>query len=182
MPRSTARLIIFAALAALMTMDARAASLHQQSHHGPHHLSLFVGATDLKRKAEGAERDMAPAEGEAEAGLEEEREDDTAATFALDYEYRLSQFVGLGAVVEQTTGSFDATTLLAVADIHLYKGFVLQVGPGVEFIENQTNAVGRIGGLYEFEFGRFTVSPQAHYDVTDAEDSTVFGIAFGMNF
>ena len=40
----------------------------------------------------------------------------------------------------------------------------------------------RIGALYEFEFGRFTFSPQLHYDVTTGKDSVVFGGAFGASF
>lgn len=174
MPRHVRLILAASIVSAGLAAPVQAESLHGETAHGAHHLSVFVGVTDLKRKPE----PMAEGEGEpAEA-----REDDTAATFALDYEYRVSPLLGLGAVIEQTTGSFDATTLLAVADIHIAGGFVIQVGPGAEFAENDATLVGRIGGLYEFEFGCYTVSPQAHYDITGKEDSKVFGIAFGMNF
>jgi len=182
---TTARVSLFVAVASSLCLIpglADAASLHQ-SEHGRHHLSLFIGATDLDIDVgeNGAE------ESDAGAGLESENagegfSNDTAATVAVDYEYRLTTPIGLGAVVEQTAGAFDATTVLTVADIHLTGGFVLQIGPGVEFIENETNVVGRIGGLYEFEIGRFTVSPQAHYDITGKADSAVFGLALGVNF
>ncbi|MDT8399386.1 MAG: hypothetical protein RQ899_12290 [Pseudomonadales bacterium] len=156
--------------------ERSAGHVPERSEYGPHHVSIFAGATDLRRKAE-------PMAGEGVGeGMEEDRRDDTAATFALDYEYRVTSRVGLGVVVEQTAGAFNATTVLDVADIHLFHGLVMQVGPGLEFIEHQTNVVGRIGGLYEFEFDHFTLSPQIHYDVTDKEDSLVFGLALGVNF
>ena len=108
--------------------------------------------------------------------------DATAWTLGLDYEYRVNHPLGLGMVVEHAFGELNATTLLAVADIHLHRGLVLQVGPGVEFIDGHSALVGRVGALYEFEFpNHFTISPQLHYDVS-RENSIVFGLAAGMSF
>lgn len=108
--------------------------------------------------------------------------DATAWTLGLDYEYRVNHPLGLGMVVEHAFGELDATTVLAVADIHLRRGLVLQVGPGIEFIDGHSTLVGRVGALYEFEFSNhFTISPQLHYDVS-RENSIVFGLAAGMSF
>jgi len=129
----------------------------------PHHLSLFIGGTHI------------------DAG------DETAFTFGVDYEYRLNKLIGVGGVAEHAVGGIDATSLLAVADIHLWRGLALQLGPGVEFVDeedgSETFAIGRIGMLYELEFVEgFTLSPQFHYDVSSGEDAIVFGIAFGRAF
>ncbi len=131
---TTARVSLFIAVASglcLIPGLADAASLHH-SRYGRHHLSLFIGATDLD--IDGG--DNGAEESDARAGLEGENagegiSNDTTATVAVDYEYRLTTLVGLGAGVEQTAGAFDAATVLTVADIHLAGGFVLQIGPGV---------------------------------------------------
>ncbi len=112
----------------------------------------------------------------------DEHADHTAFTIGGDYEYRVNHLLGVGFVVEHAFGEIDATTLLAVADIHLWRGFALQVGPGVEITDGETHAAGRIGGLYELELeGGFTLSPQIHYDISH-ENSLVFGVGFGKAF
>lgn len=126
---------------------------------GPHHLSLVVAATDIRG------------------------EDETAFTLGIDYEYRISELLGVGFVVEHAFGEVDSTTLIAAADIHVWPGFAIQVGPGIEFAEGEEFLMGRIGTVYEFELGNgFTLAPQVHYDFSEGEDAFVFGAAFGRAF
>jgi len=90
---------------------------------------------------------------------------------------------GLGVVVEHAFGELEATTVLAVADIHLHEGWVMQIGPGYEFAEEENAVVGRVGFLYEFEWDGFTLSPQLHYDYhVGGEDAFVAGFALGFGF
>jgi hypothetical protein len=115
-------------------------------------------------------------------------DDEEAFTLGLDYEYRVNELLGVGAIAEYVFEDLDAWTLLGVADIHVWRGFAIQTGPGVEFIDgdgeeqDEEEFVYRIGALYEFEIDRFTVSPQVHYDITTGKDAVVFGFAFGVNF
>ncbi len=109
-------------------------------------------------------------------------QDESAPSVGLDYEYRVSEFLGLGGVAERAFGQIDATTLLAVADLHLTRQFIIQTGPGVEFLEGESAAAYRLGVLYEFEGRGYTVSPQLHYDWVSGEDSVVAGIAIGYGF
>ena len=126
--------------------------------HGRNHLSLFLGGTDIDGEEQGF-------------------------TAGLDYEYRISDLLGLGTVVEYAGGEVDAWSFLAVADIHLYKGLIAQVGPGLETTSEEDVFITRFGMLYEFEYEHLTVSPQLHYDIHDgAEDGIVFGLAFGFAF
>ena len=109
--------------------------------------------------------------------------DETVFTLGVDYEYRVNRLLGFGFVAEQAFGDIDATTLLAVTDIHVWRGLAFQVGPGVEFVDDETYAVGRLGALYEIELeGDFTIAPQVHYDFSEGEDAIVFGIAIGRAF
>jgi hypothetical protein len=126
--------------------------------HGRNHLSLFLGGTDIDGEEQGF-------------------------TSGLDYEYRVNDLLGLGAVVEYAGGEIDAWSFLAVADIHLYKGLIAQVGPGFETTSEEDVFITRFGMLYEFEYEHLTISPQLHYDIHDgAEDGIVFGLAFGFAF
>ena len=109
-------------------------------------------------------------------------QDESAPSVGLDYEYRVSEFLGLGGVAERAFGDIDATTLLAVADLHLTRQFIIQTGPGVEFLEGEAEAAYRMGVLYEFEGRGYTISPQLHYDWVSGEDSVVAGIAVGYGF
>jgi hypothetical protein len=126
---------------------------------GPHHLSLVTGGTYIVETEE------------------------IAFTLGVDYEYRVSELLGMGFVLEHAFGEVDATTLLLVADIHLWEGLAVQMGPGVEFAEDEEFLLGRMGVLYEFEAGGgVTIAPQAHYDFSEGEDAIVFAIAIGKAF
>jgi hypothetical protein len=152
-----------AALAGLVLMPitpgAAAAEEPAAQEARPHHLSVVLAGTRVPEAEE------------------------TGFTIGLDYEYRVSELIGLGFVVEHAFGEIDSTTLLAVADIHLIKGLAIQAGPGVEFVDDESVFVFRLGLLYEFELGEaFTLSPQLHYDISAGEDAIVFGVAIGRAF
>ena len=122
----------------------------------PHHLSILGGSTI---------------------------DDETSAfTLGLDYEYRRSDLLGLGAVVEHAFTSIDATTLLAVTDVHFTPHCILQTGPGIEFIDDVEEFVYRIGVLYEWEVRGYTLSPQLHYDASTGEDAVILALAVGFGF
>jgi len=126
--------------------------------HGPHHFSVLLADTHI--------------DGEG-----------NNATLGLDYEFRVSPLLGLGSVLEHATGDLDATTLLAVADVHLYEGFIMQIGPGYEHRGGENVFVARAGVLYEFEYAHFTLSPQLHWDYHNGETNAfVAGIALGFSF
>ncbi len=146
-------------LLSLMSSNASAedntVSFHEDKRH---HVSILSGGTSILSQPE------------------------TALTLGIDYEYRVNRLLGLGFVLEQAFGEIDATTLLLVSDLHIWKGLVAQVGPGIEIIDDKTAFAARFGLLYEFELDdSFTLSPQLHYDIS-REDSIVFGLAIGMAF
>lgn len=152
--RAIAGLLLAGALAT--SVAAQDAASHSEK---PHHLSAVIGGTHIPH------------------------EDETAFTLGVDYEYRLNKTLGLGFVAEHAFGPVDSTTLLAVADIHIAGGFAIQIGPGVEFVNDESFFVARLGALYELELGEnFTIAPQLHYDFSGHDDAIVFAIGIGRAF
>lgn len=138
--------------------DSTSESEEHHAPHGPHHISLLAGDTHVDGEGDNA-------------------------TLGLDYEFRVNALLGVGAVVERAFGEMDATTALFVADIHIWEGLCVQAGPGVEHASEEDIFVSRLGLLYEFEFKKYTLSPQLHWDYHDgAENAIVAGIAIGYSF
>lgn len=153
-------LAVFCLFGLMSTALAQSAEHNELGHtpHGPNHLSLLLADTHV--------------DGEGNNG-----------TLGVDYEYRVSPLLGLGTVIEHASGDLEATTLLAVADVHLYQGFIMQIGPGFEHRDNENVSVARAGFLYEFEYQNFTLSPQLHWDYHNGETNAfVAGIAVGFSF
>ncbi|MFT7670524.1 MAG: hypothetical protein ACI8X5_003233 [Planctomycetota bacterium] len=150
---------LFLAPICVLLMSSCAGMQHEEAHDWqemPHHLSLLVASTI--------------------------EEDESAPSLGVDYEFRRSEFLGLGVVLERALEEIDATTVLGVADLHITNQFIVQTGPGIEFVGGEEELVYRTGVLYEFEFGGYTVSPQLHYDWTSGEDAVIIGLAFGIGF
>jgi hypothetical protein len=144
-------------------------------HERPNHISVIFGYTWEDGEEENADAEM----------------------LGIDYEYRMSEFLGPGALVEHAFDPLSATTALAVVDLHVWRGLAIQTGPGVEFIDRRIERDGeqereqkeqkelfvyRVGVLYEYEEGNLTISPQLHLDVTRDAESLIFGIALGFAF
>lgn len=108
--------------------------------------------------------------------------DHAGFTIGVDFERELSSHLGMGLVAEHAMGDLNATSVFLVADVHLGQGVVVQVGPGVEFIDSRTLAVGRVGVFKEFHLRDLVVAPSLSYDFTKAEDTLVFAIAMGSRF
>ena len=111
----------------------------------------------------------------------------TAATLGVDYEYRFSRLFGAGFVAEHALEDLSETTILAVADLHVWRAFVIQVGPGVAIVSEhdeptRTEFAFRAGVIYEIEVGRLSITPQVHYDYTTGKDGIVFGSGIGWRF
>ena len=116
-----------------------------------------------------------------------DNEKHSAFTYGIDYEYRVSPFLGVGSVLEHAGGDIDATTALLVADLHFGERFILQTGPGIEVIDKpggqQELAVLRLGALYERPVGEHaTFSPQIHVDFTEEHNTLVVLFAWGFHY
>lgn len=155
LPALTGASLVLAAATSCTSVPMEQA--HHDWHEEPHHVSLLTATT-------------------IEDG-------ESAATVGVDYEYRVNGLLGIGAVFEHAFEPLDATTILAVADLHLTPHLIVQTGPGFEHRESGDFFVYRVGMLYEWIFpSGLTLSPQLHYDATSEEDAVVVGLALGFGF
>ncbi len=111
----------------------------------------------------------------------------TVATLGVDYEWRFSPLLGVGFVAEHALEDINETTVLAVADVHVWRSFVIQIGPGAAIVTEpeepvRTEFAFRVGLIYEIELGRLAITPQLHYDYTTGKDAVVFGSGIGWRF
>lgn len=156
-----------------------------------------------------AERRPEPARGRGRAGAKPRvdlpgRDDghgrrETSFTVGADYERRLSEVFGIGALVDLALGNTKRTALLGIpVFLHLIGALELHAAPAIEFadergegdtgegssdVESTTNFAVRVGAGYEFELGQLTVAPQVNVDFISGESaSIVYGLAFGVGF
>ncbi len=108
--------------------------------------------------------------------------DATAATFGVDYQYRLSPPVGVGLVLDHAAGEIKSTLLAPALFLHLLS-WEITLAPGVEFVDSETNLIFRAGIEYEIKLPYFSISPTINLDSErGGELSLAYGLSFGMEF
>jgi len=126
-----------------------------ESHH-PNTVGLFLGAT-----------------------LEEHEE---ALAVGVEYERRIGDTFGIGAVVEYTAGDIDSWVFAVPLALHAGH-FKAYVAPGFEDGEHGTEGLVRLGAEYGFELsGGWELAPQANVDFVDGDEVWVVGILFAKGF
>ncbi|EAQ98870.2 outer membrane beta-barrel protein [Congregibacter litoralis] len=138
-------------------------SVHESSsHHGglgfPHHtLGVFFGDTTETRRNQGF-------------------------TLGLEYEYRVNEQFGVGAILEHVGGDFH--TNVAVVPLAYHRGpWKLYAGPGIEDSEEEGSAfLLRVGLEYGFHVGKYELSPQIDVDFVDNEHLFIFGVTVARPF
>ena len=106
--------------------------------------------------------------------------EDTAFTIGVDYQYRISNVFGVGALLDFAGGDFKSTLVAPALFLHLKK-FSFTLAPGAEFSDDETTMVLRLGASYEFELSRFSISPAIFYDTERGGDpALVYGLSFGI--
>ena len=128
---------------------------HASAH--KHHMGLFVGATSTSGGKHGP-------------------------TIGADYGYRLHKLVSLGFSVDYAADEIDATIIAAGVFLHPTDRIRLLVAPGVDLHDGHSEVVLRLGVLYDFHVGDWTLSPTAHLDALDAKENVIYGLGVGYGF
>ena len=129
---------------------------HKESHYHRHHVGLFLGNT------------------------REEGKDNFSA--GLDYEYRFSQYIGIGLLIEYVGEDAREGVGLVPLFIHPYKGLRFIVAPGIKPKADETKFIWRLGIGYRFPIGNWTIAPEFNIDFTEGERGYVYGVSFGYGF
>lgn len=153
-----------------------AASAEEESmaahEHSRHHAAVFLGNTN--------------------------KNGENAFTIGADYSYRLTPMLSVGGLVDYAGGQLDETLVAATLAVHPVGGLEFLVGVGASFAEEEeeieeegelrieeednTEAAVRLGTLYEFELGAFSLSPTVNLDLVDGEEAWALGLNFGRSF
>jgi hypothetical protein len=100
----------------------------------------------------------------------------------VEYERRINESFGIGALAEYTFGDADFL-VVAVPFIFHINSWKLLVAPGMEHSSAHGNeALVRFGAGYGFKTGGWMITPQVNVDFVDGEDVWVFGVGFGKGF
>lgn len=141
-----------------LTVVSAAAVASEEKRHHRNHLSVFAGATH----AEGSDE----------------------ATIGLEYEYRLNERFGVGALLDHAGGDLDSTIVAGVVFFHPYEGLLLLAAAGNEHTHHGDELVLRAGIGYEFELGAgWTLTPLLNFDFVEHEETKeVYGVSIGRHF
>ena len=121
-------------------------------------LSLFVGITDDRG--------------------------DNVFSMGLDYEYHLSELIGVGALVDVAGGDVRSSVLGIPVFFHPVGGLFVLVAPGIEFqVDGDNEFLVRLGVGWEFEVSeKWILAPTVDIDFVDGDKVYVYGVAVGYKF
>ena len=110
-----------------------------------------------------------------------------ADAVGIEFEYRLSNSMGIGVVIEDlNVDNRGNTVIIAPFSYHFGSGFRAFAGPGYEFANSglKSNFLFRVGIGYEFRISeRWSVAPELLNDFVDRNGETwLAGIAVGYGF
>lgn len=101
----------------------------------------------------------------------------------LDYEYRLHESWGAGAFAEYVAGELEVGVFGVMANFHPTEELLIGIGPGIETSREETRALMRLGGLYEFEAGEVIIAPAIYWDWLEGGHHVfLLGLNFGIKF
>jgi hypothetical protein len=122
-----------------------------------HHIAVFLGNTHTEH-------------------------DEDAFTIGLDYEYRLTALLGIGALGEHAVKDIDTWVFGVPLALHPGAGWRLVAMPGIEVHDGETEFLIRAGVGYEFEIDRLTIMPEFSADFVDSEVNLGVGVSLGVKF
>lgn len=147
-------------------------------------LSVFLIAIDpAAAESEAHEHEYEPNMLAAFVGITSEDRRDKGTALGIEYERRLSQSFGIGALAERTFGDLDFWVFAIPLAFHTGP-WKFYVAPGFESVDatDENEGLIRVGGEYGFEVGRWEIAPQLDIDFVDGDVVLVAGVTFGWGF
>ena len=126
----------------------------EHGHESKNEIAFFLGATHEGR------RDNSPALG-------------------LEYERRLNETLGIGALAEFTAGDSDFWVFAVPLTLHAER-WKFVFAPGFEYNDGHTEKLFRLGAGYDFESGGIKITPGLYVDFVGGDGVLIAGVAFGF--
>ena len=131
---------------------------HAEEEHGDNILNLFLGGTGNAKR-------------------------DRGATVGIDYERKITGWMGVGFFAEGVGGELRDFVGGGLIFFHPFENFTLATGPGVDYEDQERHFIWRVGGAYEFSLGGgWHLGPALYYDMSDHENYIVAGLILGTSF
>jgi hypothetical protein len=110
--------------------------------------------------------------------------EDNGFSIGLDYEHRINEAFGVGALVEYTTKDFDSWVVAFPVYVHPYMGLRLLAAPGFENRESENKFLVRAGIAYQIPVAKgVSLTPEYNVDfITNGEKVHVYGVSVGVGF
>ncbi len=112
------------------------------------------------------------------------RDGDAAMSLAGTWEYRINDWLGLGALADYAASPFETLLVAPAAWMRPTDRLTLLMAPGweLESSEGSEQAV-RLGVSYDIPLGRMSLTPLAYWDLVENRSGAVsIGIAIGGQF
>ena len=107
---------------------------------------------------------------------------DTAYAVGLEYERRINERFGIGALAEYTGGDADFW-IYAVPFAYHFGHWKFLLAPGVEDGHHGSQELFRVGAEYAFDMGGgWEIAPQLNVDFVDSDEVWVLGVVFAKGF
>lgn len=155
------KILISICAATAFALSSKAEDNHheQDDHHGhKHHVAIFVGGTH-------------------------DYQGENAFTMGLDYEYRLTDLLGAGALIDYAGGDIESAVVGGGLFFHPWQDLRLLTAVGKEFHNGHDEFLIRLGTMYDFHLENWTLSPTVNADILGSGHlNVIYGIALGHGF
>ena len=143
----------------LIATNVLSAEMHEEeSHHHKHHVAVFFGNTH-------------------------DYHSEDAFTVGLDYEYRLTDLIGAGALIDYAGGDIESTVVGGGLFFHPWRDLRLLGAIGNEHHSGDDEFLVRLGVMYDFFINDWSISPTVDVDLLGSgHQNWVYGIALGRGF
>lgn len=105
-----------------------------------------------------------------------------AFTIGADYEYRFHKYWGAAALVDYATPNIDSIIIAGGGFLHPVGDLRLLIAPGIDHHHGHTEGVVRVGAIYDFRVGDWSISPTIHIDILDRKENLIYGLGIGRGF
>jgi len=130
----------------------------KEHHYHKHHVAVFLGNTH-------------------------DYHGEDAFTVGVDYEYRLHEYFGIGALIDHAGESINSTILGGGVFIHPWKNLRLLTALGNEHQSGHNIFLVRLGAMYDFRIKGWILSPTVNVDLLEGgHQNLVYGFAVGRGF